>query len=150
MVSTRRRSLSKSAAKAADSAPTEKSAAPRKQAITTEFEFMGPIGTGFMLFGLTGFVYFLCVACHGDTWPDLTWRPSLSELQAAWSWNAFAVVSGWFTFQSILYYVAPGQWVKGVKLQDGSQLEYPINGMLARNFRAMSGIHFYSVQLSLP
>jgi len=89
---------------------------------------MGPVGTGFMLFGLTGFVYFLCVACNDGGWPELTWRPSLPELTEAWSWQAFAVVSGWILFQSVLYYVAPGKWVKGVKLQDGTQLEYPING----------------------
>ncbi len=82
-----------------------------------------------MLLGLTGFVYFLCVACNEGGWPNLAWRPSLSELADAWSWQAFGVVCGWFLFQAILYYVAPGNWVKGVKLQDGSQLEYPINGM---------------------
>jgi hypothetical protein len=95
---------------------------------TTEFEFMGPIGTGVMLLGLTGFVFYLCVACNEHQWPDFSWRPSIDEVQAAWDWQAFGVVCGWFLFQAVLYYIAPGRWVKGVKLSDGKQLEYPING----------------------
>ena len=130
MVTTRRQSRSASAGRrtpdfaVAQGKVQESTAQPK----TTEFEFMGPVGTGFMLLGLTGFVYFLCVACSESGWPNLSWRPSLSELHGAWSWKAFGVVCGWFTFQAILYYIAPGKWVKGVKLQDGTQLEYPING----------------------
>ena len=48
-----------------------------------------------------------------------------------WSWKAFLAVFLWIKLHFILYLVLPGATVPGVKLADGSHLNYYINAHLA-------------------
>jgi protein-S-isoprenylcysteine O-methyltransferase Ste14 len=45
--------------------------------------------------------------------------------------TAFAIVIGWVLFQALLQVYAPGKWVEGTPLRDGSRLKYKMNGWFA-------------------
>lgn len=125
----RPRNRAEDAADHTTAAPSTKGEAPAK---TTHFEFGGPVGTIFISASLPLFVWLLAVANRGSQWPDLTWRPTWQEVSDSFDATAFAVVLGWLLFQGVLYYVAPGKWVEGTTLADGTKLKYPINGESAQ------------------
>jgi hypothetical protein len=47
----------------------------------------------------------------------------------------------------VLYFILPCQWVKGVKLSDGNQLLYPLNGLtsLFVTLGTILAIHFSQI-----
>jgi protein-S-isoprenylcysteine O-methyltransferase Ste14 len=45
--------------------------------------------------------------------------------------TAVGIVLGWLAFQALLQIYAPGKWVQGTSLPDGSRLKYKINGWFA-------------------
>src|SRR5262249_27740464 len=42
--------------------------------------------------------------------------------------SSVAIVAGWFLFQGLLQIYAPGKWVDGTPLADGTRLQYRMNG----------------------
>lgn len=50
-------------------------------------------------------------------------------------------------YQVVLYFIIPCQWVKGVKLSDGNQLLYPLNGLasLFVTLGTILAIHFSQI-----
>lgn len=44
------------------------------------------------------------------------------------TWTSAAIVAGWLGFQAVLQIAAPGRWVEGTPLADGSRLKYRMNG----------------------
>ena len=44
------------------------------------------------------------------------------------TWTAVAIFAGWYAFQGLLQIYAPGPWVDGSQLADGSRLKYKMNG----------------------
>ena len=63
--------------------------------------------------------------------PQMLWDGLTDGHASLWSWGAFAAVSAWTLMHFVLYVLLPGARVPGVKLRDGSQLTYPINGHYA-------------------
>uniref|UniRef100_A0A7S4L3H8 Delta(14)-sterol reductase ERG24 n=1 Tax=Paramoeba aestuarina TaxID=180227 RepID=A0A7S4L3H8_9EUKA len=105
---------------------------------TTEYEFMGPLGAIFMFFGLPGTVYglfFICLphdcAKIQTEEPYFIFPKCNFEDFRFFSWDAVAVVLGWFFFQVALERILPGTWIKGTKLRNGDQLDYKMNGLKA-------------------
>jgi hypothetical protein len=45
--------------------------------------------------------------------------------------TSVAIVAGWLIFQGLLQIYAPGKWVDGTSLSDGTRLKYKINGWMA-------------------
>jgi protein-S-isoprenylcysteine O-methyltransferase Ste14 len=45
--------------------------------------------------------------------------------------TSVAIVTGWLIFQGMLQVVAPGEWVEGTPLLDGTRLKYKMNGWSA-------------------
>src|SRR5579871_1639160 len=52
----------------------------------------------------------------------------LVSFVAAPTWQAVAIYLGWFLFQALLQIYAPGKWVEGTELADGTRLKYRMNG----------------------
>lgn len=110
--------------------------------ITTEFEFMGPyVGSIGILFGLPLLVWASAYFCRGSAWPPLAlpaalptaaqvsaFLPTIEQVKACFSLDAFLVYVCWWMFQALLYLVVPGEQKQGVQLRDGTHLMYPING----------------------
>ncbi|MEZ4450189.1 MAG: hypothetical protein R3B09_12000 [Nannocystaceae bacterium] len=77
-------------------------------------------------------VYYLWI-CN-ESWPAALVLPtSLEELRAfashaAPTWRALGLTPSWFGFQALLQIAAPGKWVKGAELEDGTRLPYKMNG----------------------
>ena len=46
------------------------------------------------------------------------------------TWQSIAIFTGWMCFQGLLQIYAPGPWKQGVALDDGTRLEYRMNGWL--------------------
>ena len=105
----------------------------------TEYEFGGPVGAGLTMAALPLVVYGLFFACNADACirGPSTAAAALEQARSSiagtafWSWEAAAVVLGWFVLQALLFLVLPGPMVPGAALQDGSRLTYPMNGHLA-------------------
>ena len=105
----------------------------------TEYEFGGPVGAGLTMAILPLVVYGLFFACNADLCVrgPSTAAAALDQARLSiaattfWSWEAAAVVLGWFVLQALLFLWLPGPMVPGAALQDGSRLTYPMNGHLA-------------------
>lgn len=123
----------------------------------TEYEFGGPIGAAATMAALPLVVYGLFFACNADACVrgPSTAAAALDQARSSiasttfWSWEAAAVVLGWFVLQALLcgtnpnpdsnpnnlqallFLWLPGPMVPGAPLQDGSRLTYPMNGHLA-------------------
>lgn len=96
-----------------------------------EYEFMGPI---LGPLGITLGLPLVCYVLGAATGPiDLMVVPStLMELALQgrmFSWQGLAVVLAWFCILVALHLVIPGQKVMGVVLDDGSRLQYKLNGV---------------------
>jgi protein-S-isoprenylcysteine O-methyltransferase Ste14 len=81
-----------------------------------------------LLIVLPPFVYYLwiCLAYnHGQPmWPSL----SMIRYFPLPTWTSAAIVVGWLVFQALLQIYAPGKWVEGTPLADGTRLSYRMNG----------------------
>ena len=105
-----------------------------------EYEFGGPVGSFFTTISLPLVIFLLYVLCNDKYCLPLSALYSF-DLQTGnfsfleflyqiefWNLNAFLATLGWLLFQALLQIVLPGSYAKGVKLDDGSQLSYKING----------------------
>ena len=105
----------------------------------TEYEFGGPVGAALTMATMPLVVYGLFFACNADLCVrgPSTAAAALAQARSSiaattfWSWEAAAVVLGWFVLQALLFLWLPGPMVPGAPLQDGSRLTYPMNGHLA-------------------
>ena len=95
---------------------------------TKHYEFMGPVGTLFMMAGLPGMVVALYVFCNGTSCSLSEW-PSPPTLAQLWHPLAFPVVVAWFLFHMLVYLSPLGRTVSGSRLRDSTSLQYKINGL---------------------
>jgi Delta14-sterol reductase len=87
--------------------------------------------TVIMLFTLPPLVYYI--------WFCLTFNRGHLVLPSAKMLGRFplptatsvAIVAGWLIFQGLLQIYAPGRWVEGTPLPDGTRLKYKMNGWIA-------------------
>ncbi|TNV78652.1 hypothetical protein FGO68_gene873 [Halteria grandinella] len=116
------------------------------------YEFAGPyLGPLGMIIGLPVITFLYSKYCTDQGWPvpsltleDLTPQKILSEFIASFKMEVFMVYVAYWLYQAALYFVLPGIKGKGIKLSDGSQLEYPFNGLLSSlvTLTIVLGIHF--------
>jgi protein-S-isoprenylcysteine O-methyltransferase Ste14 len=68
----------------------------------------------------------ICLEYQGG---NLAW-PSLAMVRhfPLPTWTSAGIVAGWLLFQGLLQIYAPGKWVEGTPLIDGSRLRYKMNG----------------------
>ena len=108
----------------------------------SEYEFGGPLGAVAIIIFLPLVVYMLYFGCTKTDcvtkWSDAYELPlklyaglTGPNSPSLWSWKAFLAVFLWIKLHFILYRVLPGATVPGVKLADGSHLNYYINAHLA-------------------
>jgi len=101
-----------------------------------EYEFGGPFGALSTMVSLPIVIYFLYFLCTGSDncfsiFPfDFPSFPDFSNIEF-WNTNAFLSCILWIVWLIVLQFILPGKIVKGVKLEDGTQLEYKINGFLS-------------------
>ena len=119
--------------------PTPVTAHEKTKDKKTEYEFGGPVGAALTMAVMPLVVYGLFFACNADLCVrgPSTAAAALDQARSSiaattfWSWEAAAVVLGWFVLQALLFLWLPGPMVPGAALQDGSRLTYPMNGHLA-------------------
>ena len=108
----------------------------------SEYEFGGPLGAVAIILFLPLVVYMLYFGCTKTDcvtkWSDAYELPlklyaglTGPKSPSLWSWKAFLAVIAWIKLHFLLYLVLPGATVPGVKLADGSHLNYYINAHLA-------------------
>lgn len=97
---------------------------------TTEYEFLGPLGTLLMAIGLPVTVLGLYVLCSPDDC-SLRLHPTFPKLEDFWHLYAFPVLILWFVFHAVIYLSPLGKTADGTKIRDGTQLKYKINGFYA-------------------
>jgi delta14-sterol reductase len=87
--------------------------------------------TLFMLLTLPLLVYYIWI-CLAFNHGQLRW-PSVQMLEhfPLPTPTSVGIVAGWLTFQGLLQIYAPGKWVEGPSLADGSRLKYKMNGWFA-------------------
>jgi len=94
-------------------------------------EFFGPVGALGVMVGLPVTEYGLFALCNPQSGCSLlNWDSTSLASFTFYSWEAFIVYCSWFLFQTVLYFVLPGEVKKGTLIRDGTQLSYPINGKL--------------------
>jgi delta14-sterol reductase len=109
-----------------------------------EYEFGGVPGACGIMVALPFVIYLLFYGCTKKGYCVQLTPESLAALlptvvnslgaadpASLWSWEAAAVVFGWTGLHFLLYLYLPGRVAQGVKLSDGSRLDYHINGHLA-------------------
>ena len=84
-----------------------------------------------MLIALPALVYYLwfCLAFnHGQLM-----LPTVEMLERfpLPTTTSIAIVAGWLIFQGLLQIYAPGKWIEGTLLADGTRLKYKLNGWVA-------------------
>lgn len=97
-----------------------------------KYEFMGPIGTFFMIFSLPITVYYINMACRKSKCSILQ-VPSLPRnlVTAFFDTEAAIIFLGWMAFQALLALLPVGRVVEGMPLKYGGKLKYRCNGFLA-------------------
>ena len=111
----------------------------KNKKVKVEYEFGGPLGSAFVMVIMPLVVYGLFFACNANfcvrdgptAAAALHQARSLIAAATFWSWEAAAVVLGWFALQALLFLWLPGPMVAGAALRDGSHLTYSMNGHLA-------------------
>eukprot|EP01138_Halocafeteria_seosinensis_P010917 gb/GECG01011150.1/.p1 GENE.gb/GECG01011150.1/~~gb/GECG01011150.1/.p1 ORF type:complete len:434 (+),score=27.22 gb/GECG01011150.1/:1-1302(+) len=101
------------------------------------YEFGGPLGASINLVFLPIFVWLSAYTCPdvvGSSWPSWDRLQQLTDtdgvlraLRQSFSLEALLVITGWFAFQVLLYYIIQGYYVEGVELPNGEKLSYKIN-----------------------
>ena len=97
---------------------------------TTTYEFMGPVGCLLLTIMLPSVVVMLYLLCNREQC-SLYLPKNLPHLSKFWHPNAYVLFLVWFVFQALLYIAPLGRVVKGAKLNDGSRLDYRMNGLYA-------------------
>ena len=88
---------------------------------------------GLLMAALPVLVYYLWI-CNDFYGGALVVPTSWAEARELFShvapptWTAVLLYGGWFGLQALLQVVAPGKWVQGAELDDGSRLPYKMNG----------------------
>eukprot|EP01024_Parvocaulis_polyphysoides_P051525 TRINITY_DN5077_c0_g2_i3.p2 TRINITY_DN5077_c0_g2~~TRINITY_DN5077_c0_g2_i3.p2 ORF type:complete len:376 (-),score=23.95 TRINITY_DN5077_c0_g2_i3:444-1571(-) len=98
-----------------------------------EFEFFGPtVGPIGIIVGLPIVCYGLIFLCNANGCLNLQDMiiPQIPNNFEFFNLNAVGVVIGWFVYLIVLHLVLPGKVVQGVKLKNGDQLKYKLNGFL--------------------
>eukprot|EP01135_Chromosphaera_perkinsii_P002194 Nk52_evm2s219 gene=Nk52_evmTU2s219 len=124
------------------------------------YEFGGPFGVILIVFGLPVVTYMLFFMCNGagclSMYPVLengegSWKvlldsdlrktfktlhvdapmSTLPSWEQIFSFDACVVYVAWWVLQALFYMLLPGAVVKGVPLEDGTRLDYYMNGLLA-------------------
>ena len=122
-----------------------KLAANRARPEGFEFEFGGVTGACGIIVGLPFVIYLLFFGCQPKGYCVSLTPSSLAQLvptvlnalsesvaeSKLLSWEATGIVFGWTALHFVLYLYLPGKVAQGVKLADGSKLDYYINGHLA-------------------
>ena len=110
-----------------------------------EFEFFGPIGAFFIIFGLPLVIFMLYYTCNKDICLRFETLTSLSSLSKYYdrlvrslptSWKqiinieAVYIYVGWMIFHIVCERLLPGETVEGVTLKNGQKLKYVMSGHL--------------------
>ena len=101
------------------------------QVTETAYGFNATYGLFPIVLPLLVYYLWICNEFYGGalvlptSWEEA--RAFVAHVQAP-TWRALALYAGWFGFQALLQIVAPGKWVKGAELEDGSRLPYKMNG----------------------
>lgn len=106
---------------------------PSESTKKVEYEFGGPIGAFGTVVSLPFVIYGLFFLCNtsGDCLSIYPFHiPALPDFSKVEFWNtqSFLITISWIVWLIILERFLPGKTVKGVKLANGEQLEYKING----------------------
>ncbi|KAJ8094461.1 erg24, C-14 sterol reductase [Marasmius tenuissimus] len=105
---------------------------------TTEYHFLGPLGTLAVTIIVPVIVYSQYFGCSEETGgcpPQFTLQDitkSLSDSRwwgSLWDQEAAIAYLAWYTFCVVCWFILPGEWVKGTVLRDGNVKEYKINGL---------------------
>ena len=106
------------------------------------------------MIGLPLITFLYARYCDNSGWPmqgmtldQLAPGNLLNEFLKSWDTQVFLIYLSYWLFQVFLYFTLPCKWVKGVKLSDGTQLEYPLNGLLssAVTFSLVIAIHYTQI-----
>lgn len=93
--------------------------------------FNAPYGVLMAALPLLVYYMWICMEWYGGSmvlpgsWEQLR---ELASHVAAPTLTAVALYGGWFAVQALLQLYAPGRWVKGAELDDGTRLDYKLNG----------------------
>ena len=81
-----------------------------------------------LLIALPPLVYYMwiCLEYHNGAlvWPSL----EMATRFPLPTWTSVGILAGWFVFQGLLQICAPGKWIEGTPLADGTRLKYKMNG----------------------
>ena len=101
----------------------------KKEAFHYEFEgpYLGPIG---VILGLPAVCYLLVFACNslGCLTLQPLQVPGFPTGMDFVTWDGIFASVGWMGLMIGLHLVLPGRLIKGVKLSNGKQLTYKLNG----------------------
>jgi len=88
------------------------------------------VGTVVLLVTLPPLVYYMWIClqyCDGNlAIPTRQWL----QYFPLPTWTSVAVLAGWLGLQALLQLYAPGPWIEGTPLHDGTRLRYRMNGWL--------------------
>ncbi|XP_077994849.1 delta(14)-sterol reductase TM7SF2-like [Glandiceps talaboti] len=98
---------------------------------TTEYEFMGPIGSVLMVIGLPVTVYYLYFACQPESCSVLQIPNFSTTIDDYIDIDIIVIFIAWMLFQAVLYVMPMGYEVKGMPLRNGQRLTYKINAFYA-------------------
>ncbi|OLY80485.1 Delta(14)-sterol reductase [Smittium mucronatum] len=102
---------------------------------TLEFEFFGNDGVKFVMVSMSLVVMLLESVCNGEN-KCVGFSGSFSYLVDWFSagilyLNVIGVYIGYVSWLVVLYFICPGETVKGTTLRNGDVLTYPTNGLLS-------------------
>src|ERR1043166_1103645 len=82
---------------------------------------------------LTALVYCLWLCVSDPEASGTLFLPTLDDLGRIPqpTWTSVIMFGVWITVQAALYLLLPGEWVRGVRLEDGSRVSYRLNGVWA-------------------
>jgi hypothetical protein len=102
-----------------------------------EYEFGGPIGAFFIIFGLPAVIYGLFFLCNKDFCLQFNRSPNwdlffskVSNYSNFFSDEGFAIFLGWMIFHFLLERVLPGETAYGILLENSKRLPYVLSGHL--------------------
>jgi hypothetical protein len=96
---------------------------------TVDLEFFGVIGSTFVSVGTPLFLmiqYAICTdtGCPNNI-PNMLKYFSFTHM---FSWTAAKIYLGWLAYHLLMWFIVPGEWIKGTKLRNGGVVEYKQNG----------------------